>query len=138
MHQQKYYNSKVNMNNTKATEERIRAQDEEINYLKSKLYELAKTNKKLEKELDYANHKIRSLESVKKHIKNNYKENQVSKPRGQTSKPRNTPTRNTTQTSTNKNDMYKSKKSHLMRHTYTQRNPYTETRRDKQLKTNNH
>ncbi len=112
---------------TKAAYEKIKAQDEEINYLKSKLYELAKTNKHLEKELDYANRKIQNLESSSKNTRNNsekhetktyekwhkvenkrsrknqvkksrnYKENWVSKHRNHTSNSPNTPTINTHQ-----------------------------------------
>ena len=133
------------MANKHTKEKRIQAQEEEINYLKSKLYELAKTNKKLEKELERANHEIQSLKHKKKHFENNDKKHEtttyekwhrvenkrrrknrvndprqlVSKPRGQTFKPANTPTRKT-------------------RPIYTQRNPNTESRRDEQLRSNDH
>ena len=67
----------TNMANKHTKEKRIRAQEEEINYLKSKLYQLAKTNKKLEKELERANHKIQSLKHSKKHSDNNDKKHET-------------------------------------------------------------
>ncbi len=57
----------------KVTQKKIIEQNEEINYLKSKLYELAKTNKNLEKELEYANRRIETLESNNKNRKHDQK-----------------------------------------------------------------
>ncbi len=44
------------------TEKRIKAQNEEISYLKMKIYKLIATNKNLREELNIANHKIKNLE----------------------------------------------------------------------------
>ncbi len=74
---------------TKDMENKIKTHSEEINYLKSKLYELAKTNKYLENKLDRANQKIQNLEASQG--------NWVSKHRYHTWKPSNTPTINTHQ-----------------------------------------
>ncbi len=114
-------------NYTKDMKKKIKAQNDEINYLKSKLYDLAKTNKYLEKELDCANRKIQNLESSNKNSRNsdekhetktyekwhkvenkrsrknqvnksrNYKDNRVNKHRNHTSKPPNTPITDTHQ-----------------------------------------
>ena len=75
-HTQKYHGiTATNMANnyTKVMENKIKTQSDEINYLKSKLYELAKTNKYLEKELEGANRKIQNNGTSNKNSKNNEK-----------------------------------------------------------------
>ncbi len=164
-HTQKYHEiSATNMANNyaKDMENKIKTQNDEINYLKSKLYELAKTNKYLEKELEGANRKIQNSESNSKNInekhdmntyekwhkvenkrsrKNqlnksrNRRENWVSKHRNYTSKPPNTPTINMhqrTKYQAKENETNKNEKPYSTRHTYTLRNTYIESRRYKQ------
>ena len=55
---------------TKKETEEIKAQNEEIQYLKTKAYQLITTNKSLKKELDQVNSKTKSPECSRKNVQN--------------------------------------------------------------------